>query len=72
MPYQAPIADYKFIFDHVVRFDQVANTAKFKEATPDMVDAILGEAGRMCQDVLAPLQRVGCLLYTSPSPRDRG
>ena len=44
MPYQAPIADYKFIFDQVVRFDQVANTAKFKEATPDMVDAILGEA----------------------------
>ena len=69
MPYQAPIADYKFIFDHVVRFDQVANTAKFNEATPDMVDAILGEAGRMCQDVLAPLQRVG---DTDPARMENG
>ena len=69
MPYQAPIADYKFLFDHVVGFDQVAATTRFNEATPDMVDAILGEAGRLCQDVLAPLQRVG---DTDPARLENG
>ena len=69
MPYQAPIADYKFLFDRVVGFDQVAATTRFNEATPDMVDAILGEAGRLCQDVLAPLQRVG---DTDPARLENG
>ena len=69
MPYQAPLQEYKFLFDHVVRFDQVANTARFKEATPDMVEAIMGEAGRMCQDVLAPLQSVG---DTDPARLENG
>lgn len=69
MPYQAPVQEYKFLFDHVVRFDQVANTARFKEATPDMVEAIMGEAGRMCQDVLAPLQSVG---DTDPARLENG
>ena len=69
MPYQAPVQEYKFIFDHVVRFDKVANTARFKEATPDMVEAIMGEAGRMCQDVLAPLQSVG---DTDPARLENG
>ena len=69
MPYQAPVQEYKFLFDHVVRFDKVANTARFKEATPDMVEAIMGEAGRMCQDVLAPLQSVG---DTDPARLENG
>ena len=69
MPYQAPVQEYKFLFDHVVRFDQVANTARFKEATPDMVEAIMGDAGRMCQDVLAPLQSVG---DTDPARLENG
>ena len=69
MPYQAPVQEYKFLFDHVVCFDQVANTARFKEATPDMVEAIMGEAGRMCQDVLAPLQSVG---DTDPARLENG
>ncbi len=59
MPYRAPINDFQFLFDHVVGLDQVAATEIFAEATPDMVQAILAEAGRMCEEVLAPLQRNG-------------
>ncbi len=59
MPYRAPIYDYRFLFDHVVDLKQVTDTAKFAEATPDVVEAILTEAGRMCEEVLAPLQRSG-------------
>ena len=59
MPYRAPVDEYQFIFDHVVGLDQVSQTDRFSETTPDLTNAILAEAGRMCEDVLHPLQRVG-------------
>ena len=61
MPYLAPVEDYKFLFDHVVGLDQVTGTDRFSEATPDVTGAILAEAGRMCEEVLYPLQRNGDL-----------
>ncbi|RUS58762.1 acyl-CoA dehydrogenase [Pseudorhodobacter sp. E13] len=61
MPYRAPLTDFQFLFDHVVGFDQVAKTEMFAEATPDTVEAILSEAGKLCETVLAPLQRPGDL-----------
>jgi alkylation response protein AidB-like acyl-CoA dehydrogenase len=61
MPYRAPLADFQFLFDHVVGFDQVAGTDSFADATPDTVEAILNEAGKLCETVLAPLQRPGDL-----------
>jgi acyl-CoA dehydrogenase len=59
MPYRAPVKDLRFILDHVVNFAQVTRTSRFAEATPDMADAILSEAGRLATDVLAPLNRSG-------------
>lgn len=61
MPYRAPVADYQFLFRHVVGFDQVAATERFAEADSDVVGAILTEAGKMCEEVMAPLQRNGDL-----------
>ena len=61
MAYQSPIKDLRFLMDHVVGFDAVAATDRFGEATPDMVDAILTEAAKMCDEILAPLQRNGDL-----------
>jgi alkylation response protein AidB-like acyl-CoA dehydrogenase len=61
MPYRAPVRDIRFILDHVVGFAEVAATPRFAEATPDMVQAILTEAGRIASDVLAPLNRAGDL-----------
>lgn len=59
MPYRSALTDYQFLLDHVVGFSDVAATEKFAEATPDMVSAILTEAGRLCDDVLGPLQGNG-------------
>ena len=59
MPYRAPVSEFRFLFDHVVGLDQVTATDRFAEADRDTVDAILTEAGRMCEDVLSPLQRAG-------------
>ena len=59
MPYRAPISDFRFVLDHVVNFGQVTATARFAEATPETVEAILTEAARLAENVLAPLQRAG-------------
>ncbi len=61
MPYRAPVEEYQFLFDHIVDLAQVVATDRFAEATPDMTAAILSEAGRMCEEVLYPLQRKGDL-----------
>ncbi|MGL4237066.1 acyl-CoA dehydrogenase [Tabrizicola sp.] len=59
MPYRAPVKDLRFILDHVVGFADVAATARFADATPEMAEAILTEAGRISTDILAPLNRLG-------------
>ena len=61
MPYRAPVADLRYILDNVSSFALVQNTERFSDATPDMVDAILDGAGRICEEVLAPLRRTGDL-----------
>ncbi|MGY9012643.1 MAG: acyl-CoA dehydrogenase family protein, partial [Rhodobacterales bacterium] len=61
MTYRAPLSEYQFLFDHVVGLDRVSATARFSEATADVTAAVLTEAGRMCEEVMAPLQRVGDL-----------
>ena len=59
MAYSAPLNDFQFLFDHVVGYGQVAETDRFSEASADITAAILVEAGRLCEEVLAPLQRSG-------------
>lgn len=59
MPYQAPVSEYKFLLENVVGFAQVSATKQFADATPDLADAIMVEAAKMCEEVLAPLNRNG-------------
>ncbi len=61
MPYRAPVADFRFLMDHVVGFKSVADTDRFAEATPDLTNAILSEAGKLSDEIMAPLQRNGDL-----------
>ncbi len=61
MPYRAPVDDFSFLMDNVVGFSQVAATDRFAEATPDMTHAILTEAAKLAQEVIAPLNRAGDL-----------
>ncbi len=59
MPYTSPVTEYEFLMTHVVGYDRVSAATLFSEATPDTVHAILTEAGKMCDTVLAPLNRAG-------------
>ena len=69
MPYQSPVNEFRFLFENVVDFKEVCATARFAEATPDVVDAILSEAGKLCDTALAPLNRIG---DTHPAALENG
>ncbi|MBC8130708.1 MAG: acyl-CoA dehydrogenase C-terminal domain-containing protein [Rhizobiaceae bacterium] len=57
--YQAPVADTLFILNDVLGFERYNNLPGFSDATPDIVEAILGEAGRVASEVFHPLNQVG-------------
>ncbi|MGQ0610855.1 MAG: acyl-CoA dehydrogenase [Paracoccaceae bacterium] len=59
MPYRAPLADLRFMLDKIVDFAGVAATERFAAASPDLTQAILTEAARLCENDLAPLNRSG-------------
>jgi hypothetical protein len=59
MPYSAPVRDFEFILHKIVGFDRITATDRFADADETVVGAMLTEAGKLCQEVLAPLNRVG-------------
>ena len=69
MSYRAPIAEQRFVMEKVLGAGRLAGTERFAEATPETVEAILGEAARLSEDVLAPLRRTGDL---TPARLDNG
>ncbi|MDV7144791.1 acyl-CoA dehydrogenase [Tropicimonas sp. TH_r6] len=59
MPFRAPLTDFHFLLENVVGFGQLRETDRFAEATEDMTAAILTEAGKLCEEVIAPVNRAG-------------
>ncbi|MGE8154137.1 acyl-CoA dehydrogenase C-terminal domain-containing protein [Pseudomonas vancouverensis] len=57
--YNAPLKDMRFVLDELLQLEQFADLPGFAEAPPDVVAAILEEAGRLASEVLMPLNAVG-------------
>ncbi len=57
--YKAPVHDVCFNINEVLKLEQYANLPGFEVATPDMVEAIVGEGGRFMSEVVAPLNLSG-------------
>ncbi|TWC33233.1 hypothetical protein FBY03_11574 [Pseudomonas sp. SJZ079] len=57
--YKAPLRDMRFLIDDVFDFHGSYAALGASDATPDMVDAILEEGAKFCEQVLAPLNRSG-------------
>jgi acyl-CoA dehydrogenase len=57
--YKAPVDDVMFLLNDVFHVERYNNLPGFADATPDLLEAVLGEAAKFCEDVLTPLNRVG-------------
>jgi alkylation response protein AidB-like acyl-CoA dehydrogenase len=57
--YNAPTDDVMFLLNDVFHIERHNNVAGFGDATPDVVEAMLVEAGKLCSEVLTPLNRTG-------------
>ena len=57
--YKAPLREIKFIMDEVLNSEAHYANIKADDASPDMVNAIIGEGAKFCEEVLAPLNQVG-------------
>jgi len=57
--YHAPVDDALFLLNDVFHIERYDNVPGFADASPDLVAAVLEEAGKFCGEVLAPLNRIG-------------
>jgi alkylation response protein AidB-like acyl-CoA dehydrogenase len=57
--YVAPIDEVNFVLTHLCRIDELQKLPGFEDATPDIISAILEEAGKFAQEELADLNWSG-------------
>ncbi len=57
--YHAPVDETLFLLNDVFHIERYANLPGFADASPDVVEAVLGEAAKFCETTLLPLNRVG-------------
>jgi hypothetical protein len=57
--YKAPIRDFQFILHEFINLQKYSNLAGFEDATPDVIDAILEEGAKLCENVVQPLNLSG-------------
>jgi alkylation response protein AidB-like acyl-CoA dehydrogenase len=57
--YKAPVEDALFLLNDVFPIARLNNLPGFADASPDVIEAIFGEAAKFCEDVVQPLNRVG-------------
>ncbi|WP_421933830.1 acyl-CoA dehydrogenase C-terminal domain-containing protein [Phenylobacterium sp.] len=59
MTYQPPVRDHAFLLRDVLQIEKYADLPAFADASMDVVQQIIEEAGRFTSEVLAPLNAVG-------------
>jgi alkylation response protein AidB-like acyl-CoA dehydrogenase len=57
--YNAPTRDTRFVVNELLDLASYGNLPGFENATPDMIDTVINEAGKFCSEVLAPINQAG-------------
>ncbi len=67
--YKAPIEELSFVLNDLFNIESLTAIPEFSEATPDLVEAVVQEAGKFAAEVIAPLNRQGDIQH---SKADKG
>ena len=59
MTYKAPVNDIIFTLNHEAGFDRLVQSGAYPDLSDDLVDAILGEAAKFADNIVAPLSWQG-------------
>ncbi len=69
--YRAPVADVVFLLNDVLDWERHSSLPGFADASPDVIEAILGEIAKLAEEVLQPLNltgdREGCTRHSDGS-----
>lgn len=57
--YKAPLRDYKFVMQEFLNSQEHYQSLNYDDASSDMVDAILSEAAKFTEQVIAPINQIG-------------
>jgi alkylation response protein AidB-like acyl-CoA dehydrogenase len=57
--YAAPIDNFRFVLNDVLAAGETMAKFGLTEATPDVLEAVIEEAGKLCTNVLQPLNLPG-------------
>ena len=57
--YNAPLRDIRFVLHELLHVERYQNIPDFADASPETIDAVLEEGGRIAEEVLFPLNRSG-------------
>ncbi len=61
MAYRAPVSEMRHVLWEVLHAERLAETGRFQDATRDVIDAILDEAAKVMEGVVAPTRRIADL-----------
>jgi alkylation response protein AidB-like acyl-CoA dehydrogenase len=57
--YFAPIQDMQFVINEIAGLDSISSLPGFEDATPDLIEAVLEQAGILANEVFSPLNQPG-------------
>jgi alkylation response protein AidB-like acyl-CoA dehydrogenase len=57
--YKAPLDNIRFVLNDVLDAAQISKLPGYEDATPDMVEQIIEQGAKLCEDVLFPINQSG-------------
>ncbi|MFI4988547.1 MAG: acyl-CoA dehydrogenase N-terminal domain-containing protein, partial [Alphaproteobacteria bacterium] len=57
--YKAPLREMRFVLEELLGVEELVKLPGYEEATADIVEAILAEGAKLCENELLPLNRSG-------------
>ncbi len=57
--YRAPVDDYRFVLNELLEVEKHRDLPDFGELSPDLLDDIMTNAAKFCEEVLQPINQSG-------------